>query len=161
MKTTILLLLLLCGCHTPAPDHSVPNFKLVSPGIWRGGQPPDAIAWANLLALGITNVVKLNLWTEGSDAGATNNGMAIAYFPITQEQQLIVGKLRPHEVNEAVASIKPGTFVHCEHGQDRTGLIIACYRLQTGWTKPAAEQEMLTNGFHKILVGLWEYWERL
>lgn len=53
-------------------------------------------------------------------------------------------------------------FVHCLHGQDRTGIVIAYYRvLFCHWTKADAEKEMLAHGFHKELHGLWECWENL
>ena len=51
-------------------------------------------------------------------------------------------------------------FVHCLHGKDRTGIVIAYYRvLFCGWTKAKAEKEMLSLGFRKANVGLWEAWE--
>jgi hypothetical protein len=40
-------------------------------------------------------------------------------------------------------------------------LLIACYRLQQGWSVEEAEAEMLTNGFHKDLKGLWWFWNNL
>ncbi len=60
------------------------------------------------------------------------------------------------------ATTKPGAvFVHCKHGQDRTRLVIAYYRVMfCGWSKATAEQEMLAWGFRKANVGLWEAWER-
>ncbi len=62
-------------------------------------------------------------------------------------------------VRLAVSAIGPGTLVHCEHGQDRTGVAIGLYRLHTGWTEEHAEDEMLAHGFHRSLIGLWEWWE--
>ena len=60
---------------------------------------------------------------------------------------------------EAVSIATPGTFVHCSHGQDRTGLLVGLYRLKQGWAKTNAYTEMLTNGFHPALHGLHEFWE--
>ena len=40
-------------------------------------------------------------------------------------------------------------FVHCEHGNDRTGLLAALYRVRfDGWTAKAAHDEMVADG-HK------------
>ena len=51
-------------------------------------------------------------------------------------------------------------FVHCEHGQDRTGLIVGLYRVFTEKKSPAAAyKEMLAKGFHKILFLLNHYYE--
>jgi protein tyrosine/serine phosphatase len=51
-------------------------------------------------------------------------------------------------------------LVHCERGQDRTGLVIASYRVRKcGWTKEAAMAEALTLGYRKYLnFGLNKTW---
>ena len=47
-----------------------------------------------------------------------------------------------------------GVYVHCYHGVDRTGFMVACYRIVVcGWTVERAYKEMLENGFH-----WWAYW---
>lgn len=135
----------------------VPNFTSVCDGIYRGGQPTDA-GWNYLHEIGITQVIKLNLEGEGSDVAAEALGMKLTYMPIDLDDQLI---FRPREwmVETAVAAIKPGTFVHCEHGQDRTGLVIGCYRVWVqGWTKADAWREMRALGFHEALLGLSLFW---
>ena len=61
---------------------------------------------------------------------------------------------------QAVDAIKPGTFIHCTHGHDRTGLVVGCYRvLKQGWTKNDAYAEMLQHGFHPELLGLYLFWD--
>ena len=47
-------------------------------------------------------------------------------------------------------------YVHCEHGQNRTGLAIYCYQRQQGMSKQKAVDDMLSHGFHKIMHGLWK-----
>ena len=39
-------------------------------------------------------------------------------------------------------------LVHCLTGADRTGVIVAAYRMLNGWTKKAAIDEMVHGGFH-------------
>ncbi len=158
MKFIVCLLFsfLWLSCSTK-PLSNIPNFAVVEPGIFRGGQPTDA-GWANLRLAGITNVIKLNLSEEGSDDMAITNGMVVNNFPIDLDDQ-ILGPIKIATVNGALSLIHKGTFVHCEHGQDRTGLIIAVYRVKSGWSKPKAEAEMLKLGFHKELHGLWDFWQ--
>ena len=39
-------------------------------------------------------------------------------------------------------------MLHCHHGADRTGLVIAMYRIiYQGWTKDAALDELLHGGY--------------
>ena len=51
-------------------------------------------------------------------------------------------------------------FVHCQHGEDRTGLIVGLYRVESEhWSPAAAYHEMIAKGFHKILFFLNHYYE--
>jgi hypothetical protein len=159
----ILISLALVGCST-APksvEHGIPNFRPVAAEarVYRGGQPQSLAAWAYLKSLGISNVVKLNLESEVSDADARAAGMTVSYFPINELHQFL---LRPNglTVSNAVAAIKPGTFVHCMEGHDRTGLIIACKRVwQDGWPKSDAWEEMVADGLDLRLKGLIRFWD--
>jgi protein tyrosine/serine phosphatase len=154
----IVLLFGLCGCATQQISHGIPNLAQVEPGVWRGGQP-NSEGWQYLKSLGIKQDVKLNTSQEGSDALALSNGMQIIYLPISFAQ-MTIGQPDVNTLNAAIASIKPGTYVHCEHGQDRTGLIMGVYRVRVEhWTKQQAYQEMLRHGFHPLLRGLCWSWE--
>ena len=147
----------LTGCVTAPMTHGIPNFSQVDYSIFRGGQP-NAIGWMYLKSIGVTNVVKLNDESEGSDRDAAALGMVINYFPISLQDQIFYLSHRD-QVWNAVDAITPHTYIHCEHGQDRTGLIVACYRVENFATRESAEQEMLAHGFHKELFGLWHFWE--
>ena len=51
-------------------------------------------------------------------------------------------------------------FVHCMQGQDRTGLVVALYRVFVqGWAPKDAYSEMMDLGFKKVLVKLKHYFE--
>lgn len=55
-------------------------------------------------------------------------------------------------------------LVHCQHGADRTGTMIAIYRIAyEGWTKKQATDEMVGGGygFHPIWKNLLRYIEKL
>jgi protein tyrosine/serine phosphatase len=159
----ILFGLALPGCSTPpsAVQHDIPNFRpvLEHPGVYRGGQPRSLSAWAYLQSLGVSNVVKLNLESEASDHEARALGMTVTYYPIDALHQVL---LKPDRtaVSNAVAAIKPGTYVHCKLGRDRTGLIVGCNRVwRDGWTKSNAWHEMLASGFRPRLRGLTDFWQ--
>ena len=149
--------LIITGCasqHAKPTVHGIDNFGQVAPGIYRGGQP-TADGWYFLKSLGVTNVVKLNTDSEGSDPAKAFN---VQSFPIPFSQQLI---FEPTESNidAAVNAITEHTFIHCTHGQDRTGLVVGEYRVRKcGWTKAQARAEMAEYGFHPILFGLERFW---
>jgi protein tyrosine/serine phosphatase len=159
----ILLGLALVGCSTIPTfvEHDIPNFRQVpgDPGVYRGGQPQSQAGWAYLQSLGVSNVVKLNLESEASDSDARALGMTINYFPIDTLHQ---GLFKPDRlaVSNVVAAIKPGTFVHCKHGRDRSGLIVGCKRVwRDGWAKTNAWSEMIADGFNSTLHGLTDFWQ--
>ena len=157
----ILLLLSIPACLT-TKQAGVPNLRCVdsTKAIWRGGQPVTVADWAVIMRGGCSNVVKLNMDSEGSDAFAESVGMKVQRFGITTAEQFLGGDGLSNKVAMAVASIGPGTYVHCQHGQDRTGVVCAEYRVRAGWSRQQAETEMLADGFHKSLHGLWEAWEQ-
>ena len=151
----------------------IPNLFAVEQDIFRGAQP-TVNGWKWLQAEGITNVVKLNTEAEGSDAYAEQLGFKINRFPIPWWRQVF---FRPSQslLVAAVACIKPHTFIHCgsdartaspdsqedntQGGEDRTGLIVGCFRLSQGWAKGDAYAEMIAHGFHVALQGLQGRWE--
>jgi protein tyrosine/serine phosphatase len=109
-------------------------------------------------SLSVSNVVKMN--GGHGDKCATALGMNVISVPISTWKQLFGGV--GQDITNAVRAIKPGTVLHCQHGNDRTGLAIACYRVWVqGWPKAAAQKEMLDDGFHPMLRGLWDFWQAL
>jgi protein tyrosine/serine phosphatase len=155
--------LALAGCSAipRSVEHDIPNFRQVAAesAIYRGGQPKSPRGWAYLRSIGISNVVKLDLEAEASDNDARALGMTVRYFPINALHQVLLMPDR-EAVSNAVAAIKPGTYIHCKQGVDRTGLIVGCKRVwRDGWTKTDAWNEMIADGFHPMLRGLTDFWE--
>ena len=137
----------------------IPNFKQVDKGIFRGGQPKTRGDWQSLVDLSINKSIKLNT-DESFDGGPDHAPAAISVckFPIGVLRQILVPPSRDL-VRRAVAQIRKGAFIHCDHGEDRTGLVVGCFRVwKQGWRKEAAWKEMLENGFHPQLLGLVLFW---
>lgn len=143
--------------------HGVPNFVQVAPGVYRGGEPTDE-GWQYLNVLGIKTIVKLNFDVEGSDVKAKSYGMnvitcAIPPGKVSQSGVQPSGKVVAMAVNTLRDRRNSPVYVHCTHGQDRTGLIVGMFRvLDDGWTKDQAWKEMIQRGFHRELLGLDRFW---
>jgi len=165
MKLPALILALLSACTAAQSDHGIPNFRVVDVGVYRGGQP-STLGWQYLHdALGVRTVVKLDLESEGSDVEAIGLGMDVidasgppAYLtdffgtPSAAHQKLAIDTL--------LDPARRPVYVHCLHGQDRTGYTVGKYRvLADRYTKDAAYQEMLSIGFHPEFTGLLDAWE--
>jgi len=152
------IILLLAGCAS-GPKVGSFNFKPVTPGLWRSGQPQTEADIVTIEASGIRVIVKLNEerldWESDM---CRKHGMALVYLPITLQEQLFgVPGWKLAAIKDAVRA--DGCLVHCEHGQDRTGLAVGMFRLGQGAPAKAAYQEMLANGFHPALKGLQDAWE--
>ena len=159
------LLLLLAVSARAADKEAIPNFREVSPGVYRGGHPTKE-GWALLKSKGVKTVIKLHTPGEGDDAEAAALGMTVIDAsgpPATIKD--VLGAPKPERIKLAVESLANSknrpVYVHCLHGQDRTGLIVGLYRvLHEGLTKEAAYAEMLEIGFHPSLRGLRKIWKR-
>ena len=168
MKTTafvrhIVLVALLAAtpivAHAAPTVSGIPNFIQVNEHIFRGAQPEDG-AWTQLAALGVKTVVDLRQVSEHSttdEARAVEAaGMRYVSIPMNGWETP-----RPELVAQVVAMLEaPGdtVFVHCKQGKDRTGTVVAAYRIShDGWANARALDEAESNGMHWFLRGMKRY----
>ena len=131
------------------------NVGRVAPGIFRGAQP-TAEGFRTLKIMGIRTVV--NLRNKHSEKQAVEeSGMKSIEIPFD-----IFSTPEASSVDKVIALMSDKrnhpVFVHCAQGQDRTGTIVAIYRMKVnGWSLSMAEQEMQDFGFNDIWVHLKSY----
>ena len=132
----------------------VPNSGKINDRLYRGAQPGERGLLA-LKELGITTIVDLRAedparsnWEEKK---AESLGMRFVRIPVggwsapTDQQVAQFLSLFPNNPQEKV-------FVHCEFGEDRTGVFVASYRMAFEKFPPdEALKEMYYFGFH----GFW------
>jgi tyrosine-protein phosphatase SIW14 len=137
----------------------LPNFHQVNNKLYRGAQPKPG-DFQELANLGIKTVVNLRGKGEGvMKEEAKARSIGLRYFNIPFER---AG--RPHDADiEQVLSIintpeyQP-VFVHCKQGADRTGTVIAVYRIaHDGWTSKEAKAEANRYGMHPWEIGMKNY----
>ncbi len=134
----------------------LPNFYKVSDTLYRGAQPDDA-GFTELKKLGVKTVVNLrSLHSDRSECAKSG----LDYVKISAQ----AWEAEEDEVVEFLEILSDSAwhpvFVHCQHGADRTGLMVAVYRIVVqGWSKDEAIREMTDGGFgyHSIWKGLIEY----
>src|SRR5690606_31058092 len=120
-------LVLLAGllCSLSALAASLPdNFHRVTAELYRSAQPSD-IQMQALQSAGVRTVLNLRQWHSDSDEA---QGTSLILYHVSMNtvaftQDDIVEALRILH-----RSVKP-VLVHCWHGSDRTGLIIALYEM--------------------------------
>ena len=137
----------------PAPRITVlgvSNFGEVNSHLYRGGQPKGA-GYTNLKKMGIDVVVDLRL--SGKDTEEKNvTAAGMKYVAIPWHCMFPKDKHTAKFLEVLEANKEKRIFVHCRYGDDRTGMMIAAYRMAVeGWTPEEARKEMEKFGFHKLV----------
>ncbi|MBN1809337.1 MAG: tyrosine-protein phosphatase [Planctomycetes bacterium] len=133
----------------PMEGPGLGNFYKVSEDLYRGEQP-TAEGIRTLKKMGIKTVVSLrSAHSDRDEIGDTD----IGYVHV----RCTAGDPDDAEVLEVLKALtdKSGApyFIHCQHGADRTGMMVAVYRMAVeGWSNEDALAEMTEGGygFHKI-----------
>jgi len=119
------------------------NFGQVGPDLYRGAEPDDPCL-DHLAARGVRTIVNLRDERDASERErlrAASLGMTYVNLPMSG-----FGRPALAEVRTILAALlAPGAgpvFVHCKRGRDRTGVVVAVYRMaHDGWTAGRAIDE--------------------
>jgi len=127
----------------PLIGSSLDNIYQVDDGVFRSEQPDDS-EFKEIFNLGVKEV--LNLREYHSDDGEAE-GLDLDLHRI----RIATGSISEGDVIEALQIISNRSgpiLVHCWHGSDRTGAIIASYRVVIeGWSKEKAIEELADGGY--------------
>jgi len=131
----------------------LPNFHQVSPVLYRSAQPL-ADGFAELKKMGIRTVVNLRASHSDEemlrDTGLNYESIPVNTWALKEEDAVRFLKI-------VTDPAKTPVLLHCKHGADRTGTLVAVYRiLLCGWTKEEALKEMTEGGF-----GFHSVWKNL
>ncbi|MBS1642305.1 MAG: tyrosine-protein phosphatase [Bacteroidetes bacterium] len=134
---------------------NIKNLWKVNDSIYRSAQP-DSIGFLYLKSIGINGT--LNLRSNFSDKKFLT-GTDISTYNVGME----ANKITDEEIIESLKIIKSSRkplVIHCKQGSDRTGVIIAMYRIIfQGWPKDKALFEMQGGnyGFHSKYINIPSY----
>lgn len=149
------------AAQTDSKYKDLPNFHQVSENLYRGAQPtPDG--FQRLAKLGIKTII--NLRDDDSRAHAEENearAAGLRYFNLPMDG---FGRPAEEKVRRVLAIINARenqpVFVHCRRGADRTGTIVAVYRIDhDGWSSERAKSEANHYGMALWQVGMKHYIE--
>ena len=137
----------------PLSSHNVPginNFGQVTPRLYRGAQPSDK-GYDLLQKMGIDIVV--NFRNESDQIAYERRAIEtrnMKYFSVPWSASDEPSSMQVREFLEIVrANPDKRIFVHCQKGADRTGTMMAIYRIATDkWQANEAVKEMHEYHYH-------------
>jgi len=165
MRILLFFLFLSIGCcnnswaQDQAADKVAPlpakifNFHVVSPGIMRGSQPSTQDLMLLKERAGLKTILSLNdnqQTNEQESFAASQIGVGFINIPMSA-----LDEQAPDKIKACLAIINDKSrhpiFIHCQAGKDRTGLIMAAYRVKYGhWSLSEALNEMLLYGYDRV-----------
>ena len=142
-----------------AEDAELPKFYKVNESLYRGAQPkPGGVA--KLASLGIRTIICLRAENEDTRAEAEEarkSGIKFLSVPLPE-----LSRPSDEKVTQILGFINESSnapvFIHCNHGRDRTGTIVACYRIaHDGWTSKQAKDEAHHFGLSRFEFGMSDF----
>lgn len=137
----------------------LPRFSQVSERVYRGAQPrPGGLR--RLAETGVNTIVNLRgagERTRSDEAEAAALGLRYFNLPLPTWGRPEDGLVS--RVLEVIADPANGrVFIHCKDGVDRTGTVVALYRITAeGWTAEAATAEATSRGMRRSQVWMRDY----
>lgn len=128
----------------PVIGTTLENLYQVSPEVYRSAQPSSKELKILCEQLGVKSVLTLRNWHDDEGIG---KGLPLTLYRIDMEAD----EVEPDKVAKAlqiIAAAPKPILIHCWHGADRTGLMVAAYRITSqGWDPAAATDELQNGGF--------------
>ena len=142
----------------PVVLDALPNLHRVTPAIYRSAQPREGAQDA-LNELGIRSVISLRWSADKPDLLPDTNRIhaPIESWDVDHFEVMRALKALVDPANQPV-------LLHCRHGADRTGTVIAAYRMVVeGWSADAAIEEMREGGYnyHAVWTNMIRYLRKL
>src|SRR3984885_12506886 len=152
--------LTLASAWASSQSENLPNFQKVDDYVYRGAQP-KIDGFKDLAERGIKTVVDLRDIGEHSQAdeqkAVTDSGMRYVSMPMqgmsTPKYEQIA------TIHSLLNDVTSGpVFVHCKRGADRTGTVIALYRIvHDSWDSKRALSEAKSYGMSAFQRAMQHY----
>ena len=152
--------LTLTSVWASSQNENLPNFQKVDDHVYRGAQPTNN-GFEDLAKRGIKTVVDLRDIGEHSQAdeqkAVTDLGMR--YFSIPMQGMSTPNDKQIATVLALLNDVTSGpVFVHCKRGADRTGTVIALYRIvHDSWDSKRALSEAKSYGMSAFQRAMQHY----
>lgn len=155
----VVLLPLLLAAPGDVKASGVPNFHQVDEHVYRGGQATSE-GFQSLAKLGLKTVIDLRGGEER--VGTEEELVKAAGMRYVNVPMQGLGAPTDDQIRKVLAILNDAStwpvFVHCKRGKDRTGVVIASYRIaHNGWPNQQALDEARSYGMSWIERGMQQY----
>src|SRR5436190_2290014 len=151
---------LIAGSVTPNAQRvgGVPNFHSVNDQVYRGGQPSDA-GFRSLADAGFKTIVDLREEGDRKDEKKLVKSLGMHYVHIPMKGMHAPSDKKVSHALKVLHDEKAGpVFIHCRRGADRTGVVLACYRMEhDNWSNRQALAEARSLGMSWYQIPLVRY----
>ncbi|MEN9919382.1 MAG: hypothetical protein RL662_1818 [Bacteroidota bacterium] len=128
------------------------NMYLIDDGVYRSEQP-SAKDFNVLKDFGILEVLNLrNYHNDEDEASGTN--MTLHHVRMAAHRIITKNIIKSLQI---IKNRKGSILIHCRHGSDRTGVVVAMYRIVfQNWSKEDAIDELKNGeyGYHRIYINI-------
>ena len=163
--STTMVVFLLLAASASAQDATgyaeLSRFQQVNERLYRSGQP-RAGGLSRLRKLGINTVINLRGASKSTRAREVEaRAVGLNYFNIALPNWGRPKDAQVKRILEIIAAPENGrVLIHCKDGVDRTGMIVAIYRMtHEGWSSNEALAEAERNGMRRYQVWMRDYAE--
>ena len=155
----IIFILTSCAHVYTASKQETSRISKVSEGIYRGPRLVDLNELESLKIHTILNLEDNSEAIQKESKAAEQLGIVMINIPMSD-----ISRPKPAELLRAVRIIEDQAsrpiYVHCRHGRDRTGFVIAADKiLHHGWSVENAYQEAVDNGHNRLFYDLILGWK--
>jgi tyrosine-protein phosphatase SIW14 len=152
---TCILFLAVCFCAQAEISH----FRRITNHIYTGHQP-DKADWRELKQMGFKTVLDL----RGGHFHKPRERKRVEAAGMQYISMRLSGiwEPKPHQIDSVLSVLedpaRAPVFLHCKRGDDRVGLVIACYRIEHDhWTNKQALDEARHNGMSRFEILMQRY----
>ena len=156
-----LVVLVSAGLAGPSAQISAPhvrNFDRVDDRIYRSGEPSGP-GLSEIGALGVKTVIDLREPSAATQFEKEQlDKLRVKYINLPLPELSAPTQAQMTKVLNLMLTESGPILVHCRRGKDRTGTVVACYRIQhDGWDNERALEEARQHGMSTLERGMRHY----
>jgi len=167
IRSTQLSALILASLCIPAWAKSgaegLPNFQKVNNNVYRGAQPSDD-GLKKLADMGVKTILDLRRPSEHDTEAEARlvQSLGMRYVNVPMDGIVAPTDEQIFKTLSLLSSPSAGpVFIHCKRGADRTGTVMACYRMTyDNWDTKRAVKEAKSLGMSWTQIGMKYYLNR-